>query len=796
MPIRPDDFATGGALLGAAAASLLRERERVRLPQPGERIGPFAIVEELGRGGMAVVYRAERADGEYAQTVALKWISGGGSDEGARALFRRERQALADLSHPHIARLLDGGHSADGQPWLAMEFIEGQRIDAYARARNLDLQARLRVFLQVCEAVAYAHARGLLHRDIKPSNVLVTADGQAKLLDFGIVQLIGEDDALARHAHTPGYASPEQMRGERLTVAADIYQLGRLLQRLLAGSEAEAEALTRGATVLHATAIEQRFDSSTLPSELRALIDCACAAEPAQRYATVEALMGDVRAFLELRPLEAMAGGSGYRLRCFVARHRMALIALVLVVLVLGALGLHAAQRIASERERAEREREAGAALNALLNEDLLAAANPLRRPPGAPEVTVREALAQAEQAAPERLAARPDLAMRVLTTLGQLRHEYGEYEAALALLERAIALGEGHGGDTEGLEAARGEAAAVRISMQDFDAATALLQPLVDALSARHGATSSEALIWRLRLLEARNGQGQHLETLPALDALRIEADTALGPRNAISAEADYLIASTLRFNNRPSEAAVPARRGLAAAESSLGADHPTALKLRTNLAHALNAEGRGAEAIEVLQRALALQQARYGPASADGFFMQNELGYLQFVSGDFVGAEASFAALAEGRAAFFGAHSPDVYAALSNLAGARLRQGRFEPALDALQRMQTIEAAETRLALPIRIGAGRLRVEALIGVGRVAEAGVALQQAEALAAELPESDLRRLAVMGARARWLLAQQDPAGAVLLVQVIEAMRMQVADTHPFLATLLELQGPG
>lgn len=794
MPIRPEDFATGGGLLGGVAASLLAQREV--LPHAGDRIGSFRIVEELGRGGMAVVYRAERDDGEYRQTVALKWIAGSYGDAGARALFRRERQALADLTHPHIARLLDGGHTEAGQPWLAMEYIEGERIDAHARAAGLDTPARLRLFLQVCSAVGFAHARGLLHRDIKPSNVLVDRSGQAKLLDFGIVQLIGEDDALARHAHTPGYASPEQVRGERLTVAADVYQLGRLLQRLLAHSEAEAEALTRGTTVPHVDANAGRFDSSALPHPLRALTERACASDPDRRYASVEALVADLRAYLEQRPLAAVGSGTLYRLRCFGRRHRGGLASLSATLLILAVLGLHAAERIGRERAVAEREREASAALNTLLNEDLLGAANPLQRPPGAPEVTVRDALARAEGAVAERLKARPDLAVRVLTTLGQLRHEFGEFDAALVLLQRAVELGEADGRDAEGLLAARGEAASVHISMQDFAAAEALLLPTIEGAEALHGAASREALQWRLRLLEARSGQGQDLATLPALESLRLEADAALEPGSAIAAEADFLIATILRFNNRPADAMVPVRRGLEAAESSLGVDHPTTLKLRTNLAHALNAEGRSGEAIEELKRVLALHQARYGQASVDGFFMQNELGYLQYVSGDLAGAESSFRDLAEARAAFYGEHSLEVYAALSNLVAAHLRQQHFTTAFEALQRMQAIAAAGTSLTLPSRIGAGRLQAEALIGLGRIEEAGAAVQESEKLAEELPETDLRRLAVRGARARWLIARGDPSGQVLLSDVIAAMREQVADTHPFLAVLLELQGSG
>jgi predicted Ser/Thr protein kinase len=238
MPIDPRVFQTGGALQGAVAASLLRQREADAELRPGERVGIYRVLRELGRGGMAIVYLAERDDGEYQQQVALKWMHAAQADDAGEALFRRERQALADLSHPHIARLLDGGRSAGGRPWFAMEYIEGEPLDRHCMDSALPLARRLALFRHVCEAVAFAHARGVIHRDIKPSNVLVDRNGNAKLLDFGIAQWLGQHDALATRACTPGFASPEQWRGESVTVASDVYQLGRLLVAILCSDEA------------------------------------------------------------------------------------------------------------------------------------------------------------------------------------------------------------------------------------------------------------------------------------------------------------------------------------------------------------------------------------------------------------------------------------------------------------------------------------------------------------------------------------------------------------------------------
>lgn len=740
MPIRPDDFATGGALLGAAAASLLRERERVRLPQPGERIGPFAIVEELGRGGMAVVYRAERADGEYAQTVALKWIGGGGSDEGARALFRRERQALADLNHPHIARLLDGGHSDEGQPWLAMEYIEGERIDVHARAAGLDLHARLRLFLQVCAAVAYAHARGLLHRDIKPSNVLVAADGQAKLLDFGIVQLIGEDDALASHAHTPGYASPEQVRGERLTVAADIYQLGRLLQRLLAGSEAEAEALTRAITVLHATAIEQRFDSSALPAELRALIDCACAAEPAQRYATVEALMADVRAFLELRPLRALPRRGGYRLRKFLQRHRYSALVAGLVLAVLVGLGTWSALRVRAERDLATYQAQVATTALQFLSDDLLAAASP--EVAQSREISVREALDRAAESVGTRFAQAPLEQLTVRQTLAALYRRLGRLDEALRELEQARAL-------LPRLPDARRDEVQADLALQrawldldrgDLDALAAYLdaQPApqlprlesgalpmamervrLRALLAWHRGdyAQAEALQSSLLALSAdRLGEdvlrtarirqehthslrmlGRDEEIVATLRRLRMSYAAALGELHpdTISAELDLGVA--LRHAGSFDDALQQLQAGRQHAEAVLGARHAISLRFASETATVLQELKRYDEAEPLFEAVLAARRELFGEANALTRNAMANLGLLHVLQGQLDKAAPLYERVLALELELLEADHPDTLSLMHNLGGLYRRQGRVDEAL--VMHARAIEGAGRKL-------------------------------------------------------------------------------------------------
>jgi serine/threonine protein kinase len=213
------------------------------LPPPapsrvGRRIGAYHILEEIGQGGMGEVYRAGRADGQYEKEVAIKLVRGGYDSAAVLDRFRHERQILASLDHPNIARLLDGGTTEDSLPYLVMELIEGTRIDEYCHTHDLNVNQRLQLFLQVCSAVQYAHQRLVIHRDIKPGNILVTEEGVPKLLDFGIAKILDPSagvEATIAGPLTPEYASPEQILGEPITTATDVYSLGVVLYQLLAG---------------------------------------------------------------------------------------------------------------------------------------------------------------------------------------------------------------------------------------------------------------------------------------------------------------------------------------------------------------------------------------------------------------------------------------------------------------------------------------------------------------------------------------------------------------------------------
>jgi eukaryotic-like serine/threonine-protein kinase len=272
----------GGALTGRVFNRLLGEApDEVPLP-PGTRVGAWRLERLLGCGGSALVYLAGRADADFEQEVAIKIAR---ADARLVEPFRRERQILARLGHPSIARLIDGGTCDEGRPWFAMEAVLGERIDHYARNRRLRLRDRLALFEQVCEAVAYAHARGFVHRDIKPGNVLVDEIGRARLLDFGIAVANGEGDDGVYRAMTPIYASPEQRTGAAVTTASDIYQLGMLL----------------GAIVMPDDAPTTRWTHFGGVDAVRAVIARATAREPACRFPSVAALRADIVAIRHRR---------------------------------------------------------------------------------------------------------------------------------------------------------------------------------------------------------------------------------------------------------------------------------------------------------------------------------------------------------------------------------------------------------------------------------------------------------------------------------------------------------------
>jgi serine/threonine protein kinase len=358
---------TGTPLAGVRVA------EEAALPQS---LGAYRIVGEAGHGGMGVVYKAERVDGQYTKQVAIKLLPALYSLTELETRFLRERQILARLEHPNVARLLDGGVAPDGRPYLVMEYVDGEPITECARKQGLDVAGRLRLFLDLCEAVAYAHRNFIVHRDLKPANILVDRDGRVKLLDFGLARIL---DTAAAHNDvtqtalpmmTPAYASPEQIRGEPITAASDVFSLGVVLYELLAGRRpfgAPGETISQVQRAVCETdppppskAASPKDGVPKLPiaPDLDNIVLKAIAKDAAKRYPSVEAFAQDIRFYLEGRPVSARRAGFAYRTWKFVRRNRVpvALAALALIGTVTGLVAaLRASQVAQAERARAER---------------------------------------------------------------------------------------------------------------------------------------------------------------------------------------------------------------------------------------------------------------------------------------------------------------------------------------------------------------------------------------------------------------------------------------------------------
>lgn len=421
----------------------------------GRTIGAYRLVEHLGSGAMGSVFRAERADGQFDQTVALKLIRPGAYSGHTLALFREERQILAGLQHPNIARLFDGGIHTDGRPYFTMEFVEGVPITEHCRRRALNLEQRLQLFLQVCDALQYAHSRLVAHLDLKPGNILVGPDGRVRLLDFGIARAgMPSDDAAApaMQHFTLAYASPEQLRREVPGTQSDIFALGLLLHELLSGRHPLQELLDDRQALREALlstgelpAFGRLFDPLPSGIPLRRLLgdlDAICRKalqkNPEKRYPSTEALARDVRAFVGHFPVRARNGREFYRIRKFIRRNRSPFIAGMLAVLMIVGTAAYFTRRLAEQRNQARHEAAKALEVSRLLR-SVFSGADPVVA--GGEQITAIELLDAGVVSLHSSLRRQPDLQASLYGELSTIYLSLGQYTRADSLARRALAL-------------------------------------------------------------------------------------------------------------------------------------------------------------------------------------------------------------------------------------------------------------------------------------------------------------------------------------------------------------------
>ncbi len=498
------------AVQGAVATILDRDGP----DRAGTRLGPYRIVGELGHGGMGTVYLAERDDDTYEARVAIKLIRGGIASKEQIRRFKAERQILASLNHPNIARLLDGGTTPDGLPFVVMELIEGEPIDEYCDRLRLSVRDRIHLFRSVCDAVAYAHRNLVVHRDLKPGNILVTAEGVPKLLDFGIAKLV-EPDARAPEtrtmvAMTPAYASPEQVRGDAVTTATDVYALGTVLYELLTGRPAHrfgtgtpgeiervicqegperpSTAVSREWTAAHddggPSAADvggaRRVDASKLRSlltgDLDTIVMMALRKEPERRYQSVEAFSNDLANYILDLPVSARADAFGYRARKFLARNRTAVGGVAAALLVVSSLVVFYTLRLANERDRARIEATKAETLSNFLT-GLFAIED--RNPVAGAAVTARELLDQGVETV--SVLDDPEVKGDLLFSMATAYDNLGLYDRATPLFEEseelAVALA---GPDAAETAAVRAALANNLFERGDYEAADSIFRDAI----------------------------------------------------------------------------------------------------------------------------------------------------------------------------------------------------------------------------------------------------------------------------------------------------------------------------
>ena len=649
----------------------------------GTRLGPYEIVRELGRGGMGTVYLAERSDDRYQRSVALKVVKRGMDTREVIERFRREGRILARLEHPGIGRMYDAGVTPDGRPFLVLEYIEGEPIDVYCDGRRLPLAERIRLFLQVCDAVSFAHQKLVLHRDLKPSNILVSEDGP-RLLDFGIGKLTdGTDEedrqltTLVGRRLTPEYASPEQLSGDPISTASDVFSLGVVLHELLTGARPDRDRPSRPSTLGTLTRDGNPSEAATargssaqrLTRQLRGDLDVilmkALHEDPDRRYPSVAAFGEDLQRHLNGFPVRARPDSVQYRVGKFLKRNRVPVLSgsgLGVAVMVFAVSSFLQQAQTARERDRAERARENAEQVASVL-EDLFSGAGFTSRE-RVDTLTVRAFLDRGARKVVDELEDQPVVQATLYRLLGNAEHEMGRLDVADTLLTRSVDL-------LAPLDAEEPEALFdSRIALANLHVRQGLWEEAGESFAAavqdRAGLEDSDADIG-----VAFHGLGMTHFNRAGLDSAALYLDTALAIQRRREEPNRMSLGASLTLRG-----AVEQRRG--------------------------NLEAAG----ELADEAWRVVADEVGPDHPAAFAYEQNAAFIRYRSGDAAGAEPIFASMVDRYRAEVG-ETPDLATILLNHGNVLRDLGQSEPALTRVGRHSSSRKASSDR--PIRNSSSR---------------------------------------------------------------------------------------
>jgi serine/threonine-protein kinase len=706
----------------------------------GQRLGPWRLEREIGEGGMGTVYLAVRADDAYRKQVAVKVLRAGLHGGAMRARFKSERQILAQLDHPNIARLLDGGTTEAGVPYLVMEYVAGAPITTWCDERSLPVRERLALFRKVCSAVQYAHAHLVVHRDLKPSNILVTEDGTPKLLDFGIAKLLTDEaepgftmpvTEAGLRLMTPEYASPEQVRGEAVTTACDVYALGVVLYELLAGRRPFTfdSRLPRE--------IERRvLDETPKPpgagDDLDNIVLLAMDKDRARRYATVDQLDEDIGRHLDGLPVTARPATFTYRARKFARRHRAGVAAAAAFLVLLTAFAIVmtvTASRLKRERDRAVSAEQQSQQIASFLAE-IFNVSNPSEQ--RGRTITAQEILDQGAARIDKELAGQPLVQAALMDTIGKVYQNLGLYQSARGQLARSLAIREQALGP-EALDTlqSKNDLAEIDRIESKYDAAERAHRAVLAAREARLPADDPKIAesLNNVGLVLAQRQKYQEAEPLyrRALDIRR----RALGERAADTTVTMSNLGQVLEREGRLDEAEEMYRRTLEIRRAVLGPDHPRTLNTTYLLATVLGNRGKYAEAEPMLRDVLAARRRILGDRHSETASSMNNLASLLQDEGKLDEAEALYREALAVQRATFGEQHQDVAVTLNNLASLRESRGDAagaEPLYrESLGIREALFGPKNASVARARHNLGRV----LIALGRTAEGELDVRQA-----------------------------------------------------------------